>query len=49
MHDFIQQTGIMLFTQIGKNGLSCCNSAMPYTTNNALIVQDNLAMIYPAG
>lgn len=49
MHDFDEKSGILIFSQISKNGLSCWNSAMPLTpTNNPLIIQNNATMTYPA-
>lgn len=49
MHDFDQRSGVIIFSQIGKNGLSCWNTAMPLSpANTALIVQDNKLMVYPS-
>ncbi|KAJ6628025.1 L-dopachrome tautomerase yellow-f2 [Pseudolycoriella hygida] len=49
MHDFDLDTGVIIFSQIGKNGLSCWNTATPLTPDNtALIIQNNESMLYPA-
>lgn len=49
MHDFDQQSGVILFSQIGKNGLSCWNTEMPLNPTNApLVAQDHEHLVYPA-
>lgn len=48
MHDFDQQSGIMFYSQVAVNGVSCWNTAKPYTPqNHALLERNDETMIYP--
>lgn len=49
MHDFDKTTGVIFFSQVGINGASCWNTAMPLNKENvAIIVRNNETMIYPS-
>lgn len=48
MHDFDQQSGVVFYSQVAVNGISCWNSAKPYTPqNHALLERNDVTMIYP--
>lgn len=48
MHDFDRNSGIIFYSQVGRNGLSCWNTAKPYLPeNHVLLAQNNQTMIYP--
>lgn len=48
MHDFDSQSGIVFYSQVAVNGVSCWNSAKPYTPqNHALLERNDVTMIYP--
>ncbi|XP_063709031.1 L-dopachrome tautomerase yellow-f2-like [Culicoides brevitarsis] len=49
MHHFDLGTGVMFFTEVAKNAVSCVNSFFPFVpTNHAIVAQDNEKMIYPS-
>lgn len=48
MHSFDRETGVIMFAQVARNGVSCWNSATKLAeTNIAMIDSDNERMIYP--
>lgn len=48
MHDFDRNTGVIFYSQVGINGVSCWNSNRPYTPeNHGLLARNNETMIYP--
>lgn len=48
MHDFDKTTGVMVYSQVGINGVACWNSAKRYTPeNHAIIARNDQKMIYP--
>lgn len=49
MHDYDENSGIMFYSQVGINGVSCWNTANEFSAkNHVLIAQNNETMIYPA-
>lgn len=49
MHDFDLRSGIMFYSQVGINGVSCWNSAKPYTPrNHEILDHDDVTMVYPS-
>lgn len=49
MHQYDEHTGVMFYALISKNGVSCWNTANPFSQqNHALIASDANRMIYPA-
>lgn len=49
MHDYDPRTGIIFYSQVAINGVSCWNTALPFSAqNHALIDQNNEKMIYPS-
>jgi len=49
MHQFDPTTGVIFYSQIGLNGVSCWNTAKPFSEqNHALLVSDADRMIYPS-
>jgi len=49
MHDFDQQSGIMFYSQVAINGISCWSSDRQYIPqNHALLDRNDVTMIYPA-
>ncbi|KAJ6626578.1 L-dopachrome tautomerase yellow-f2, partial [Pseudolycoriella hygida] len=48
MHDLDLNSGIMFYSQVAVNGVSCWNTAKPYTPrNHALLERNDETMIYP--
>lgn len=48
MHAFDKFTGVLFYSQVGINGVSCWNSAKPFTPeNHAIIARNDETMIYP--
>lgn len=48
MHAMDQNTGVVMFAQVARNGVSCWNSANYLSENNiGMIDSDNVKMIYP--
>lgn len=49
MHDFDASNGVIFYSQVGRNGISCWNTAKPYVPeNHILLAQNNQTMIYPS-
>lgn len=49
MHDYDPRTGIILYSQVAVNGVSCWNTAVPLTDqSHVLIDRNNDKMIYPS-
>lgn len=51
MHQYDSDTGIMFFAEIGRDAISCVNTAMPLDNglrNHAILAQDHSRMIYPS-
>lgn len=48
MHDFDKDTGVIFYSQVGRNGVSCWNTARPHTAeNHVLLARNDRTMIYP--
>lgn len=49
MHDFDPTTGVIFFSQVATNGVSCWNTKKPLVPENFVQLQrNNDTMIYPA-
>lgn len=49
MHDFDPRTGIIVYSQVAVNGVSCWNTAVPLSEqSHVLIDRNNDKMIYPS-
>lgn len=49
MHDYDPNSGIIFYSQVAINGVSCYNTKKPFSTDNHAIIQrDDNAMIYPS-
>uniref|UniRef100_A0A336MSU8 CSON006707 protein n=1 Tax=Culicoides sonorensis TaxID=179676 RepID=A0A336MSU8_CULSO len=49
MHQFDLTTGVLFFSEIGRNAIGCMNSDRPINKeNHAIVAQDNDRMIYPS-
>ncbi|XP_063700972.1 L-dopachrome tautomerase yellow-f-like [Culicoides brevitarsis] len=49
MHQLDLSTGVMFFSEIGRNAIGCISSAKPLNSqSHAILVQDNERMVYPA-
>lgn len=48
MHGLDRHTGVVMFAQVARNGVSCWNSQYPLNEDKiAMIDSDNVKMIYP--
>lgn len=48
MHDFDPETGIIFYSQVGANGISCWNSASKHSPDNHVtLARNDDTMIYP--
>lgn len=49
MHAYDQNTGLIFYSQVHRNGIGCWDTTIPLTPANFhLIAQDNTTMIYPS-
>lgn len=48
LHDFHQRTGIIFFSQVARNAVSCWNTYKPCTPeNNGIVDQNDTTLNYP--
>lgn len=48
MHYFDHSNGVIFYSQVGTNAISCWNTAKPFTPqNHVILAQNNQTMIYP--
>lgn len=49
MHAFDEHSGIIIYSQVNRNGVACWNTANEFSQDNFILVaQNNETMIYPA-